>query len=67
MMQLTQKRMAANGILALGVLLATLIAALLLVSAAQLATPASAATTFAVDRNDDPDPTPPTTARCAGR
>jgi hypothetical protein len=43
---------------AMGLLLAALVAAcLMLVATAPMVTPAVAAVTFAVDRNDDPDPT----------
>ncbi len=54
MIQLTQERVAGSKILALGVLLAALVAACLMLVAAA---PAHAAMTFVVDRNDDPDPT----------
>lgn len=57
MMQLRNNRLAGSRILVLSMLLVALTAAfIVLAAAAQLATPAVAATTFAVDRNDDPDP-----------
>ena len=52
MIHLTQNRVAASRTLALGFLLAALLAASLLLAAK----PAHAATTFTVDRTDDPDP-----------
>lgn len=54
MIQLTQERVAGSKILALGVLLAALVTACLLLVAAA---PTHAAMTFTVDRIDDPDPT----------
>jgi hypothetical protein len=54
----TRNKAATGRIMALGLLLAAMSAAsLLLVAAAPLARPALAETTFTVDRNDDPDPT----------
>ena len=52
-----QNRATTGKVMSLSTLLSALMAAfMLLAAAAQLAAPAVAATTFAVDRNDDPDP-----------